>query len=272
VQEEPRNIVVVVPCYNEEQRLDGANFLALRGRPDIALLFVDDGSSDRTLERLRELSDGAAVGVLALAQNGGKAEAVRRGMLHALEGGATIVGYMDADASTPAAEMLRLLELMESHGADVAMGARVRLLGSDVRRKRARHYLGRLFATAASIMLDLPVYDTQCGAKLFRDTPSLRAALSRRFMSRWAFDVELIGRLVTGDAGAPPLDQDRFLEMPLRQWCDVGGSKLGPTAMIKSGLELAAIQRDLRKLRASAQGSGEDRSRSTRPPSSKTSR
>ncbi|HVZ32530.1 MAG TPA: glycosyltransferase, partial [Polyangiaceae bacterium] len=185
----------------------------------------------------------------ALSVNSGKAEAVRRGMLHALAGGAHVVGYTDADASTPARELLRLLDALFAREADVVMGARVQLLGSAVRRRRSRHYLGRIFATAASVLLDLPVYDTQCGAKFFRDSPALRQALVAPFASRWAFDVELLGRLLTGSEGVAPVAREKFLEVPLSEWSDVAGSKLDASAMLKSGLELAAIGRELRRKR-----------------------
>lgn len=245
--------VVVVPCYNEERRLKEREFLPLLAREGTELIFVDDGSTDGTATLLHAIAahGGPRVQVLELAQNGGKAEAVRQGMSHALSRGAHVVGYMDADASTPASEVMRLLDAMAEHGADVVMGARVQLLGNDVRRLRSRHYLGRIFATAASAMLDLPVYDTQCGAKFFRDTPALRFALARKFASRWVFDVELLGRLLTGDgASVPPIPHERFLEVPLREWCDVAGSKLGFSGMVKSGLELLAIGANLQRTRA----------------------
>ena len=243
--------VVVIPCYNEAERLNEREFLPLLERNGIELVFVDDGSSDGTAALLRGIAarEPARIGVLELLRNGGKADAVRQGLSQALEHGAQIVGYMDADASTRAPEILRLLEEMEARGADVVLGARVQLLGSDVRRRRSRHYLGRIFATAASAMLELPVYDTQCGAKLFRDTAALRLALATPFVSRWAFDVELLGRLLTGDADTPAIPRERVLEVPLREWCDVAGSKLGLTSMVKSGLELLAIGARLRRIR-----------------------
>ena len=245
--------VVVIPCYNEERRLEEREFLPLLTREETELVFVDDGSTDGTAALLDGIAarGGPRIEVLKLAQNGGKAEAVRQGMSHALARGAHVVGYMDADASTPASEVMRLLDALDEHGADVVMGARVQLLGNDVRRLRSRHYLGRIFATAASAMLDLPVYDTQCGAKFFRDTPALRFALARSFASRWVFDVELLGRLLMGDGtSAPPIPRERFLEVPLRQWCDVAGSKLGLSGMVKSGLELLAIGANLQRRRA----------------------
>ena len=52
----------------------------------------------------------------------------------------------------------------------------------------------------ASLILHARVYDTQCGAKLFRRSAALEAALADPFLSRWSFDVELLGRMLIGDA------------------------------------------------------------------------
>jgi glycosyltransferase involved in cell wall biosynthesis len=243
--------VVVVPCYNEEERLKDHEFLPFLERDATEIVFVNDGSGDQTSRRLHSLAARGSdrIHVLELAQNSGKAEAVRHGMLRALELGADIVGYMDADASTPASEILRLLDALRTCDADVVMGARVQLLGHDVQRLHSRHYLGRVFATAASMVLALPVYDTQCGAKFFRDTAALRLALATPFTSRWIFDVELLGRLLMGADDVTGIPAERFLEVPLRVWCDVAGSKLGVKSMLRSGLELAVVGARLRRVR-----------------------
>src|SRR5262249_59105570 len=106
------------------------------------------------------------------------------------------------------------------------LGSRVKLLGRTIDRRIGRHYRGRIFATLASLVLDLPVYDTQCGAKLFRTSAILAAALSRPFRSRWSFDVELLQRLVLGFGGVPALAVREIVEEPLAVWRDVPGSKL----------------------------------------------
>lgn len=206
------------------------------------MLFVDDGSKDGTRRLVTEFAaqHPQQISVLPLDRNGGKAEAVRRGLLEAIAQGATIVGYLDADLATPPAEMQRLIEAVEG-GAAVAMGSRVSLLGRQIERSAARHYLGRVFATGASLTLGLRVYDTQCGAKAFAVNPTLKAALAEPFQSRWVFDVELIDRLLRAPFGGAPLSGDQFVEVPLRAWRDVKGSKLGPTAMARAATDLLGI-------------------------------
>ncbi len=244
------NRVVVVPCFNEAERLDGRRLLesALATR-SARILFVDDGSTDATAERLdalcRAYPDRAAW--MRLERNSGKCEAVRRGLLRAIDEGAEVVGYLDADLSAPPEELARILDELDASAADVAMGARVALLGRRIERRLARHLLGRVFATVSSTVLGLPVYDTQCGAKAFRVTPALRDALAEPFLSRWAFDVELIGRLLRPRRGVAPTPLDAVIEVPLYEWIHKAGSKLTPFAMVRSAAELGRIGLALQK-------------------------
>jgi dolichyl-phosphate beta-glucosyltransferase len=241
----PKTVALIVPCYNEAERLVVADFLALsRRRRDLSLVLVDDGSADATgsvLEALRRANP-EHIEVLALDRNRGKAEAVREGLRAALSAGAQVVGYCDADLSTPVGEVLRLVEELEGAArVQAVLGSRVKLLGTDIERRPHRHYLGRLFGTVASLALGLPVYDTQCGAKVFRASPALQAALATPFRSRWIFDVELMSRLLRPPAGVPPLVASDLREVPLRAWRDVAGSKLRVGSMLRAGLQLLAL-------------------------------
>lgn len=243
-------MIVVVPCYNEAARLDESQVRQLLDDPRVRLLFVDDGSTDATAERLGAICEGAEDGradLLELPENRGKAEAVREGLRRALEEGDPIVGYVDADFATPPSEIRRLADELERTGALVALGSRVARLGASIDRKPARHYLGRVFATTAASVLGLMVYDTQCGAKLFRDTPALRHALSVPFSSRWSFDVELLGRLMAGGDGAAPIDPQEMIEVPLATWVDVAGSKLSGKGALRAGLDLLALGARVRR-------------------------
>jgi dolichyl-phosphate beta-glucosyltransferase len=221
-------VVVVVPCYNEACRLDEPAYLELAASGRIHLLFVDDGSTDDTcsvLERLARAS--ARIDVLTLPRNQGKAEAVRLGLRWAIDSGAGIVGYLDADLATPVSELLHLVDTLEACSDRVAVfGSRVARLGSHIERSPFRHYTGRVFATFASWALDAAVYDTQCGAKVFRVNPTLIDALRTPFRSAWSFDVLLCQRLLDGTADHPGLPLASFYEFPLERWVDVSGSKV----------------------------------------------
>lgn len=250
------NAVWVIPCFNEEARLDRARVAAFADDPRVSLLLVDDGSKDATLEVLRGVRTSAKPGkvdVLALPRNKGKGEAVRSGLQHAISTGAKVVGFADADLATPPSELLRLQDNLDANALlEVVIASRVLMVGRRIERKASRHYLGRVFATLAANILRTPFYDTQCGAKLFRDTPALRAAIASPFLSRWAFDVELLGRLLVGDREAPPVPVERLREVPIEEWVDKPGSKVDVTAMTKALLDLGRIEIELRARRARA--------------------
>ena len=168
----PPSLVLVVPCFNEEARLNRQAFLDFSAsHPAVHLLFVDDGSRDRTPGILDGLKAEAPdrVDVIHLPANQGKAEAVRAGMLAALRLQPDLVGFWDADLSTPLDAIDDFLAFaVRRPEIDIILGSRVMLMGRDIRRDAWRHYLGRVFATGVSLSLELPVYDTQCGAKVFR--------------------------------------------------------------------------------------------------------
>ena len=235
--------IVVVPCFNEEHRLDECAFLELVACNDVQLLFVDDGSDDGTkamLERLAGKSE--AIGLLELPRNAGKGEAVRQGLLHAVGSGPPIVGYFDADLATPGSELIRMVDVLESHPELAAVfGSRIARLGSHIERSPVRHYLGRIFATAASLALGVAVYDTQCGAKVFRVNDNLKMAIRTPFRSSWSFDVLLCQRLLDGAEGLPGLPEASFLEMPLKRWTDRPGSKVGLAGSIRALADVITV-------------------------------
>lgn len=239
---------VVVPCYNEAARFDPQAFdLALADIAGLEFLFVDDGSSDETLQILHALEEKhpGRVRVLPLERNQGKAQAVRAGMLEAFETGAAHCGYWDADLATPLDEIPRFIEILEAQPQlDLVIGSRVKLLGRSIERDPLRHYLGRVAATVASLILDLPVYDTQCGAKVFRNAPGMKRLFADRFTSGWVFDVELIARLIRQrrDAGLTSAESVIY-EMPLHRWHDVAGSKLHVADYVRALVEVARVYR-----------------------------
>jgi len=242
------NTIIIVPCYNEEDRLAVGRFNDfIAGNREIAFLFVDDGSTDNTADILRQICADTPdrCEVLRLEKNSGKAEAVRRGFLQALAKPYELIGYWDADLATPltAIPLLRSV-FLEKPSVEIVCGSRVMMMGRDIHRKPVRHYLGRCFATFASIVLRLKIYDTQCGAKLFRNTPTVRKVFEEPFISRWIFDVEMIARWMStrGDLSVHDPNQCIY-EYPLPVWHDVGGSKVRAGHFVKAAIELYRVYR-----------------------------
>jgi dolichyl-phosphate beta-glucosyltransferase len=240
------DVMVVVPCFNEAARLQPQAFGDfLDQSANVTFVFVDDGSTDDTpliLERLRQQYP-RQVSTLRLSANVGKGEAVRRGISVALRRQPAVVGYWDADLATPLDAIPRFVDVLSARPElELVIGSRVALLGRDIRRSTTRHFMGRVFATAASIVLRLPVYDTQCGAKLFRVNSSLRELISRPFRSRWIFDVEILARMIFQ---SPDLSQrlarPMIYEYPLEEWQDIRGSRLRLFDYLVAGIDLAGI-------------------------------
>jgi len=241
-------VQLVVPCFNEARRLDvGAFTSALGTMPWLDICFVDDGSTDATDDVLRGIQSTwpSRTFVLKLPRNVGKAEAVRQGLLRASTKGA-ICGFWDADLAAPLEELDALRGIMEADAhIEWVWGIRLRALGRRVERRLSRHYLGRIFATVASATLGLHSYDTQCGAKLFRVSPLLRAVIAEPFVSRWIFDIEMLARadmLLWGTSGS---EVERVVyEQPLRSWQHRAGSKVRSVDFLRALVELAQIRSD----------------------------
>lgn len=237
---------IVIPCYNESARLHVNEFERFLDADPMrcTLIFVDDGSRDQTLTVLERIRTGYEKRVVVLRQpvNRGKAEAVRYGMNYAFSQQLPFAGFWDADLATPLAAIASFVSLLANDPKlDMILGARVRLLGHQIDRKASRHYAGRVFATAASAALRLPVYDTQCGAKLFRCTPQMREVFEKPFLSRWIFDIEIIARYLALMASREEAVRGIY-ELPLDTWNDVNGSKLGPGDFAKAAYELLRIR------------------------------
>ena len=245
--------VIVVPCFNEAARLQAGAFTRfLAAEPNVRFLFVDDGSTDATADVVERAARECPehVTLLRLGRNQGKAEAVRRGVVDASRSPAELIGYWDADLATPLNEIPAMIELFSDVSVGFVLGSRIRMLGRDIRRSALRHYVGRAFATFASMQLQLPVYDTQCGAKIFRASPEIVDLFSRPFRLRWCFDVELLGRFTALDLG------ERFgacIEFPVTRWADVGASKLTlrqAVRVLPELISLPSILDDERRRRA----------------------
>jgi glycosyltransferase involved in cell wall biosynthesis len=237
---------IIIPCYDEASRLPRREVTAfLEANPWASIGFVNDGSTDDTLSVLEELQrrHPERIEILDLEQNVGKGEAVRMGVLQSLERNYELVAYIDADFATPP-EVLE--EMFEASSPEhwVIFGARVQRAGAAIERNASRHYTGRAFATLASLALDISLYDTQCGAKLFaRDLVS--GLFSEPFLTRWLFDLELLMRL-RKLLGKEEFDRIVY-EHPLSVWVEKGDSRIRLRDALAIPYDLARIRRAYRR-------------------------
>jgi glycosyltransferase involved in cell wall biosynthesis len=236
--------LLIIPCFNEGARLDSsafAEFLASQDHAD--LCFVNDGSSDGTQQLLDYFvsQHSSRASAIHLSSNVGKAAAVRAGILASMKDTKySFIGYWDADLSTPLNEVESFLSAIQSQTQKTyaIFGSRHKRLGAKVNRSAMRHIVGRVFATFASMILQLPVYDSQCGSKLFR-REVIDVAFADPFMSRWLFDVEILARFRNQFGKASVTEQ--VTELPLGQWEDKTGSKVSLWSGIRVPFELIKI-------------------------------
>jgi dolichyl-phosphate beta-glucosyltransferase len=238
-----QKVGIIIPCYNESERLSEkffTDFVNTNGF--VNLCFVNDGSKDGTLNILQDIKAKSPdrISVIDQKKNTGKAEAVRKGIIYMLtQRQYDFVGYFDADLSTPLAE-IEYFFLFQKFKPEclVMLGSRVNRMGTRIERKAYRHYLGRIFSTMASMVLKMPVYDTQCGAKIF-ETELARQIFHSPFISPWLFDLELLARISEkkGLSEAKKI----ILEIPLNEWTHKSGSKIKLLHILKICIDLTRI-------------------------------
>lgn len=220
-------LIIVIPCYNEENRIDLNAFQSsLKLNPKIAFIFSDDGSTDKTLEKINSLKADFfdRVFVLSSVVNQGKAAAVRKGVLYSFEEKISFskIAYLDADLATSIKECYEISKWVEGK-IEFAFGSRISKIDNTISRKLHRHFIGRFVSTLISNTLQLTVYDTQCGCKVFSKSFA-EIAFKEVFISKWLFDVEIFFRAIDYFGRGSIIRKVR--EIPLKSWIDVGDSKV----------------------------------------------
>ena len=210
-----RSISIIIPAYNEENRLPSTlrqvgDYLAATRWDFSELVVVDDGSRDGTAEVARA----AGARVLQNPGNRGKGYSVRHGMMEA-KGDWSL--FTDADLSAPIGELETLWQSAERTQARAAIGSRAldrSLVG--VHQPFFREAMGRIFNFTMRLTTGLPFRDTQCGFKLF-ETRAAREIFGRQLLDGFGFDVEVL--YIAQRLGY------KSIEVPVK-WNDVAGTKV----------------------------------------------
>jgi glycosyltransferase involved in cell wall biosynthesis len=237
-----RCVGVVIPCYNEEERLLSDKFLSFIDKNSgYYLCFVNDGSKDKTLEVLRELQKGREkfITIYDCEKNGGKAEAVRLGMLHiAQKEDLDYIGFLDADLSTDLADFDDLVKTIEHSEFKIVSGSRIVRMGANITKGAARKVISLTINFIIKKILSMDFKDTQCGAKIFHKDV-INIAFKKEFVTKWIFDVEIFKRM-TQYYGLKKAKK-MLCEQPLKRWIHADGSKLTMKDSIKIIGQLAQI-------------------------------
>jgi dolichyl-phosphate beta-glucosyltransferase len=237
-------IGIVVPCYNEENRISLITFEEyINKNKNCFFCFVNDGSNDKTLKMLRAFSSKYPYRIYVVDNkiNLGKAESVRNGINHLLsEKKFDILGYLDADLATPLDEIERITALFNNTKKLIIFGSRIKHIGGYVEREFTRYILGRIFATVVSSwLLKIAVYDTQCGFKFFR-AAIVESLFDKKFQSKWFFDIELFCRI---KKKFPYTDINEIAqEFFIKIWKDQKGSKIKLSDYFSVPLELIKLK------------------------------
>ncbi|MDO9541266.1 MAG: glycosyltransferase family 2 protein [Kiritimatiellia bacterium] len=211
-------LTIIVPAHNEEKRLakmldEYLPFFSQIYHTDFEMLVVINGSSDQTVNIAEQYAlKFAQMRSIVEPKQIGKGGAIMLGFAQA---SGDLIGFVDADGSTPAALFQDLV--LRIGQADAIIASRW-LKSSKVspRQSWSRRMASRFFNGIVRLFFGLNFSDTQCGAKLIKQN-AVREILPNLGITRWAFDVDLLFQLHR--AGF------QIIEIP-STWHDVAGSRL----------------------------------------------
>ena len=233
---------VIIPCYNEEERLSSKEFTDfIESNLGYHLCFVNDGSTDNTLEAVKKLTEGREeyISVYNCEKNGGKGEAVRLGMLHMIKDKQLdYLGYLDADLSTDFKDFDALVKTIDGSNYKIVSGSRIARMGADIHKESAREMISLTINLIIRKILGMNFKDTQCGAKIIhRDL--VEVIFKEKFITKWLFDVEIFKRMrnIYGKEKAVAM----ICEQPLQRWVHEDGSKLSMKDSLKIVSQLFQI-------------------------------
>jgi len=233
---------VVIPCYNEENRLSGTLFKDfIEKNVGYHLCFVNDGSTDKTMEVLEKLKEGNedTISIVDCKKNGGKAEAVRQGIQYLIKNkNFDYLGYLDADLSTDFRDFDDLVKTIGGSEFKIVSGSRIARMGANIAKESARKIISKSINLIIQTILGMPFKDTQCGAKIM-DKEIASLMFEKKFITKWLFDVEIFMRM-RKHYGKNEVKR-LICEQPLKRWVHVDDSKLSMKDSVKIVGQLGQI-------------------------------
>ena len=241
------NLAIIIPCFNEYERLEVSEFSTfLNNNPETSVCFVNDASKDLTINKLTALKSAfpKQVDIIENQDNLGKAASVRNGVLACFKSDlAKYDAYLDADLAVSLEECQSFLNHLVGK-KEFVFASRILKIGSTVERRFSRFLIGRIVATFISNILNIKVYDTQCGCKVFKHD-LVDILFAEPFVSKWLFDVELFSRMLCTYGKKEALC--KMDEIPVKRWIDKGESKVKLSYMFRLWYDLFLIRNKHKK-------------------------
>jgi len=226
-----KNLSIIIPAYNEEERIKDTVISYLRMFPDSEFIVSIDGSTDNTANIIKKIQKRYNnLKLIDVPFNVGKGFAVKRGWALASR---DFVGYVDADNAIRAEEFKKIFLSLETNSVDGAVGSRD--LEESVIEKTetiTRRTMGKIFELIVNLFYRTGIKDTQCGAKVFRKNV-IKEILPMLKSNSCFFDVELLSLLHKKNY--------KIIEVPIK-WTNKEGSKIGLKTIIHMTYELFKIR------------------------------
>lgn len=231
---------MIIPAFNEEHRFNSRTIFDEILAYDLDVIFIDDGSTDNTYILLSSLISELKIRkpnknfeLLRLVENVGKANVLREGLLYAITLKYDFAILQDMDFPYSNENAISLMNFATRSNYLLVSGARINLLGWNIKRKVTRHWIGRFIATYIATIVGVKMYDPQTPCKIY-NLKLLKNSYLTEFRTRWFSDVELIKRL--------PLElQNSIYEFPMKDWRDVPEGHLKIISFPKILMELIIL-------------------------------
>ena len=234
-----KKYVIVVPCFNEEERFNEVYFNQLTNIRNTFWVFVNDGSTDDTGYKLEGFSKKKNTKYLKLNTNVGKANAIAQGMSYAMGTINNIewLGFLDSDGAFSLNDVVKIIGLTNPHvNCDAIYSSRVKMAGRNIKRNYWRHIMARLITSLFALAWrDIP-YDTQSGFKLYKYSADFDTILQEPFKTKWFFDIEIFIRFIKIKGSNIVV-----WEEPVASWFDISGSKVNYRQALRILFEIILV-------------------------------